>query len=214
MTAPVFPVLAVLPRVPVPCAPHAASICRAVLSAASRRVAVTARGQHMHAVAVAAPVRSAHQADGDIPRAVIVAPGVSLELFAADAAGADNGLAPVPAVAGVVDQLCRPLDDRHLLDPAAALGRVGVARVASAGDVQVSGGGGVISAGFRRPGLPPAGPPGRYERHSYASEQGNHGRDGHDNNDQARPVHDIGPLSRLGRAAAGLGGSALGGAAR
>jgi hypothetical protein len=41
----------------------------------------------MHAVAVAAAVRSAHQASGHIPRAVIVAPGVGLEFVAADAAG-------------------------------------------------------------------------------------------------------------------------------
>ena len=81
------------------------------------------------------------------PRAS-VAPRVGLELFAADAAGADNGLAPVPAVAGVVDQLGRLLDDRHLLDPAARPGRVAVVADAGAGDVQVSGGGGVISAGF------------------------------------------------------------------
>jgi hypothetical protein len=136
VTARIFPVWAVLPRVPMPCAPHAAGICRAVLSAAASRGAVTARGQQMHAVAVAASVRSAHQASGDIPRAVIVAPGVGLELFAADAAGADNGLVTVPAVAGVVDQLCRLLDDRHLLYPAARLGQVAVvATDAGAGDV-------------------------------------------------------------------------------
>src|SRR5438034_7585319 len=85
----------------------------------------------MHAVAVAAAVRSAHQASGHIPRAVIVAPGVGLEFVAADAAGADHGLASVPAVAGVVDAFCRLLDDRHLLDPAAQLGRGAV--VADAG---------------------------------------------------------------------------------
>ena len=102
----------------------------------------------MHAVPVAAAVRSVHQASGDIPRAVIVAPGVGLELFAADAAGADNGLAPVPAVAGVVDPLCRLLDDRHLLDPAARLGRVAVVADADAGNVQVFGGGSVITVGF------------------------------------------------------------------
>ncbi len=43
-----------------------------------------------------------------------------LELLAADAAGADDGLAPVPAVAAVVDQRGRLLDDRNFLDPAAA----------------------------------------------------------------------------------------------
>ena len=116
--APIFPGRAVLPRVPVPCAPPAAGACRAV----------------------------------------IVAPGVGLELFAADAAGADNGRAPVPAVAGVVDQLGRLLDDRHLLDPAAGPGRVAVAGVADAGDIQVPGGGGVSSAGFRGRAVRPAAP--------------------------------------------------------
>ena len=67
VTAPVFPVRAVLPRVPVPCAPPAAGACRAVVPAAAGRVAVTARGQDMHAVAVAAAVRSAHQASGRYP---------------------------------------------------------------------------------------------------------------------------------------------------
>ena len=128
------------------------------LPAAARRVAVTARGQEMHAVAVAAAVRRAHHASGDIPWALIVAPGVGLELFAADAAGADHGLAPVPAVAGVVDQLGRLLDDRHLLDPAASLGRVAVVGDAGAGDVQVSGGGGVIKAGSGGAAVRPAAP--------------------------------------------------------
>src|ERR1044071_5039199 len=48
-------------------------------------------------------------------------PGIGLELLAADASRADHGPAPTPAVAGVVDQLCCLLDDRHLLDPAARL---------------------------------------------------------------------------------------------
>jgi hypothetical protein len=75
--APIFPVRAVLPRVPVPCAAQPAGVCRAVFSAAARRVAVTARGQDMHAVAVAAAVASAHQT-GDIPRAGLAAPRVRL----------------------------------------------------------------------------------------------------------------------------------------
>ena len=106
--------------------------------------AVTGNRDHAGRVAVAAPVVPVRAV-----LAVIAAPGVGLELFAADAAGADDGLAPVPAVAGVVDPLCRLLDDRHLLDPAACLGRVAAVADAGAGDVQVSGGGGVISAGLR-----------------------------------------------------------------
>ena len=234
VTAPIFPVRAVLPRVPVLCAPPAAGVCRAVVPAAAGRVAVTARGQDMHAVAVAAAVRSAHQARGDIPRAVIVAPGVGLELFAADAAGADNGLASVPAVAGVVDQLCRLLDDRHLLDPAARLGRSsrcgGCGRRGRTGirrgrrhERGVSAAGPSArrhrsaSAHLRMPAAAGAAAPGtagRDERQGYAREQGNQGHDGHDDNDQARPVHGIGPPSRIWRAVAGPGGSALGGAAR
>jgi hypothetical protein len=194
---------------------------------------VTARGQDMHAVAVPAAVRGAHQARGDIPRAGIAAPGVGLELLAADAAGADHGLAPVPAVAGVVDQLGRLLDDRHLLDPAARPGGVVVVGVVDAGDVEVSGEGVVVSAGFLRPGLPPGGtgplpricgcqpPPGmaapgtagRDERQGHAREQGNRNHDGYDDNDQARPVHDIGPPSRIWRVVAGPGGLAVGGTA-
>ena len=122
VTVPILPVRAVLPRVPVLCAPPAADACLAVVPAAAGLVAATARGQDMHAVARSAAVPSAHQAS-DIPRAGIAAPGVGLELLAADAAGADHGLDPVPAVAGVVDPLGRLLDDRHLLDPAARLGR-------------------------------------------------------------------------------------------
>ena len=88
--------------------------------------------------------------------AVIAAPGVGLELLAADAAGADNGLAPVPAVAGVVDPLGCLLDDRHLLDPAACLGRVAAGADAGAGDVQVSGGGGAAAPGWAQLRLPAA----------------------------------------------------------
>ena len=119
---------------------------------AGRPGAVTGNRDHAGRVAVPAPVVPVRAV---LP--VIAAPGVGLELFAADAAGADDGLAPVPAVAGVVDPLCRLLDDRHLLDPAACLGRGAAAADAGAGDVQVSGGGGVIGAGLARPGLPPGG---------------------------------------------------------
>ena len=56
VTAPVFPVRAVLPRVAVLCAPPAAGVCQAVVPAPAGRVALTARGQDMHAVAVAAAV--------------------------------------------------------------------------------------------------------------------------------------------------------------
>src|SRR6185312_5395593 len=79
---------------------------------------------------------------------------VGLERLAADAAGADDGLAPVPAVAGVVDPPGRLPGDRHRLDPAAGLGRVTVIADAGAGDVQVLDGGRVTSAGFLRPGPP------------------------------------------------------------
>jgi hypothetical protein len=186
----------------------------------SGAVAVTGNRDHASRVAVTAP---------GFPRA----PGIGLELFTADAAGADHGLASVPAVAGVVDQLGRLLDDRHLLDPAARPGGVVVVGVADAGDVEVSGGGGVISAGFLRPGLPPgvAGPlpricgcqpppgmaargtAGRDERQGHARDHGNRNHDGYDDLDQARPVHDVGPLSRIWRVVAGPGGSAVGGAA-
>src|SRR6266496_2374933 len=171
VTAPIFPVRAVLPRVPVLCAPPAADACLAVVPAAAGLVAATARGQDMHAVAVAAAVRSAYQANGHIPRAVIVAPGVGLEFVAADAAGADHGLASVPAVAGVVDAFCRLLDDRHLLDPAARLGRGAVVADAGTGNVQVSGGGSARRAGFVWPCLPSgAGPLPRSEERRVGKE--------------------------------------------
>ena len=204
VAAPIFPVRAVLPCVPVLCAPPAADACLAVVPAAAGFVAATARGQDMHAVAVAAAVRSAHQASGHIPRAVIVAPGVGLEFVAADAAGADHGLASVPAVAGVVDAFCRLLDDRHLLDPAAQLGRGAVVADAGTGNVQVSGGGGVAAPGTAA----------RDERQGYAREQGNQGHGGREDNDQARRVHGSGPPSRICRALAGPGGSALRGVVR
>lgn len=164
VTAPVFPVRAVLPRVPVPCAPHAAGVCRAVLAAAAGRGAVTVRGREMNAVAVAAAVPGAHQASGDIPRALIAAPGVGLELLAADAAGADNGFMPVPAVAGVVDQRCRLLDDWHLLDPAAGPGRVAVVAGAGAGDGRT----GIRRVRRRWRRVPAAGPSARRRRSASA----------------------------------------------
>src|SRR5262249_39024598 len=187
-------------------------------------------GEDRRGGAGAGAVRGAHQARGDIPGAGIAAPGVGLELFAADAAGADHGLASVPAVAGVVDQLGRLLDDRYLLDPAARPGGVAVVGVADTGDVEVSGGGVVMSAGFLRSGLPPGGtgplpricgcqpPPGmaapatagRDERQGYAREQGNRNHEEYDDYDRARPVHGIGPPSTIWRAVAGSGGLAVG----
>ena len=149
---------------------------------------------------------------------VIVAPGVGLELFAADAAGADHGLDPVPAVAGVVDQLGRLPDDRHLLDPAVGPGRVAVVAARSQGTYRYPAGAASSAPGFGgravRPAapirfsssalpLPPRvaapGPAGSDERQGHAREQGNQGHDGHDGNDQARPVHGTGPPSRIWR---------------
>ena len=115
-------------------------------SRAGRPGAVTGNRDHAGRVAVPAPVVPVRAV-----LAVIAAPGVGLELLAADAAGADDGLAPVPAVAGVVDQLCRLLDDRHLLDPAACRGRGAAGADAGAGDVQVSGGGGAGPLGASAP---------------------------------------------------------------
>jgi carbamate kinase len=77
---------------------------------------------------------------------------VGLELLAADAARTDDRLAPVPAVAGVVDQLRRLPDDRHRLHPAARPGRV----AADAGHVQVFGGSGPVHDAW-----PPSGSAGR-----------------------------------------------------
>ena len=131
--------------------------------------------------------------------------------LAADAAGADNGLAPAPAVAGVVDQLCRLPDDRHLLDPAPRLGRGPAAAHAGTGNVQVFGRVGVMSARSLRPVPPSGGDP--HERiragqplpcvaatgtaardagQGYARAQDDQGEGGHDGNEQTRAVHDSG----------------------
>ena len=99
-------------------------------------------------------------------RVAVTAPGVGLELLAADPAGADNGIVSVPAVAGVVDPPCRLLDRPAPLNPAARLGRVAVVADAGAGNVQEFEGGGVISGGIRRTGLRPGGADPR--RHSCA----------------------------------------------
>jgi CubicO group peptidase (beta-lactamase class C family) len=48
-----------------------------------------------------AAARSVHRASGDIPRAGSAAPGIGLELLAADAAGADHGFDPVCAEGGL-----------------------------------------------------------------------------------------------------------------
>src|SRR6185437_14162752 len=102
--------------------------------------------------------------DRDHPGRVSVRapPGVGLELLAADATGADHGLAPVPAVAGVVDQLRRLPDDRHLLHPAARLGRAALIADADAGNVQVLDGGVHQASSPNRPSGPrgPRGAPG------------------------------------------------------
>src|SRR5215467_694969 len=93
----------------------------------------------------------------ELPASRSAALGAGLELFAADAAGTDHGLGSVPSVAGVVDPPCRLLDNWHLLYPAARLGQVVGVGGADAGNIQVSDGGGVVTAGFRHPGLPPSG---------------------------------------------------------
>ena len=61
VTAPVFPVRAVLPCV-LCCAHRQPRVSAGQSSASAGRVAVTARGQDMHAVAVPAAMRGAHQA--------------------------------------------------------------------------------------------------------------------------------------------------------